>query len=108
MDQLRRPLELKASGIATPQVSSVVRVPGKAKVESDEYPKILALRPKQKQKYGDTFLRWKPVFPPPVRGPYSEAKIRLKRDPCVFGHRKFALRGERKEAMEKIPREFMD
>ena len=48
------------------------------------------------------------MFPPLVRGPYGEAKIRLKPDPCVYRHREFALRGERKEAMEKILREFID
>ena len=50
-------------------------MPGKAKAESDE-----ALRARLKQKYGETFFSGKPVFPPPVRGPYGEAKIRLK--PC--------------------------
>ena len=89
----------------TPQVSSVVQVPGKAKVESDECPKIKALRARLKQKYGETFFSGKPVFPPPVRG---EAKIRLKPDPRVYRHREFALRGERKEAMEKILREFIE
>ena len=48
------------------------------------------------------------MFPPPVRGPYGEAKIRLKPDPRVYRHREFALRGERKEAMEKILREFIE
>ena len=42
---LGRPPEPKASGVATPQVSSVVQVPGKAKAESDDCPKIQALRP---------------------------------------------------------------
>ena len=92
----------------TPQVSSVVQVPGQAKAESDECPKIQALRARLKQKYGDTFFSGKPVFPPPVRGPYDEAKIRLKPDPRVYRHREFALRGERKEAMEKILREFIE
>ena len=49
-----------------------------------------------------------PVFPPGVRGPYGEAKIRLKPDPRVYRQREFALRGERKEATEKILREFID
>ena len=92
----------------TPQVSSVVQVPGKAKAESDEWPKIKALRARLKQKYGDTFFSGKPVFPPPVCGPYGEAKIRLQRDRRVYRHREFALRGERKEAMEKIFREFTE
>ena len=48
------------------------------------------------------------MFPPPVRGPCGEAKIRLKPDPPVYRHREFALRGERKEAMEKILREFIE
>ena len=47
-------------------------------------------------------------FPPPVRGPYGEAKIRLKADPRVYRHGEFALRGERKEAMEKILRDFIE
>ena len=59
----------------TPQVSSVVQVPGKAKAESDECPKIQALRARQKQKYGETLFSRKRVFPPPVQGPYGEAKI---------------------------------
>ena len=84
LGHLGRPPEPKASGVATPQVSSVVQVPGKAKAESDDCPKIQALRARLKQKYGDTFFSGKPVFPPPVRGPYGEAKIRLKQGPpCV-------------------------
>ena len=107
LGHLGRPPEPKASGVATPQVSSVVQVPGKAKAESDDCPKIQALRARLKQKYGDTFFSGKPVFPPPVRRPYGEAKIRLKQDPRVYRHREFALRGERKEAMEKILRDFI-
>ena len=101
----RRP-EPKPCG-CTPQVSSVVQVPGKAKAESDECPEIQALRARLKQKYGDTFFSGKPVSPPAVRGPYGEAKIRLKPDSRVYRHREFALRGRRKEAMEKILREFI-
>ena len=86
MGHLGRPPEPKTSGVATPQVSSVVQVPGKAKAESDDCPKIQALRARLKQKYGDTFFSGKPVFPPPVRGPYGEAKIRLKQDPRVYRH----------------------
>ena len=108
LGHLGRPPEPKPSGVATPQVSSVVQVPGKAKAESDDCPKIQALRARLKQKYGDTIFSGKPVFPPPVRGPYGEAKIRLKQDPRVYRHREFALRGERKEAMEKIPRDFIE
>ena len=89
-------------------VSSVIQVPGKAKEESDEYPKIQALRARLKQKYGETFFSEKAVFPPPVRGPYGQAKIRLKPDPRVYRHSEFALRGKRKEAMEKIPREVIE
>ena len=100
--------EPKGSGVATPQVSSLVQVPGKAKAESDECPKIQALWDRLKQKYGDTFFSGKPVFPTPVRGPYGEAKIRLKSDPRVYPHREFALRRERKGALEDILREFMD
>ena len=107
LGHLGTPPEPKASGVTTPQVSSVVQVPGKAKAESDDCPKIQALRAKLKQKYGDAFFSGKPVFPPPVRGPYGEAKIRLKQDPRVYRHREFALRGERKEAMEKILRDFI-
>ena len=39
---------------------------------------------------------------------YGEAKIRLKQDPRVYRHREFALRGERKETMEKILRDFIE
>ena len=107
LGHLGRPPELKPCG-GTPQVSSVVQVPGNAKAESDECPKIQALRAWLKQKYGDTFFSGKPVFPPPVRGPYGEAKIRLKPDLRVYRQREFALRGERKEAMEKILGEFTE
>ena len=48
------------------------------------------------------------MFLPPVRGRYGEAKIRLKPDPSVYRHREFALRGKRKEAMEKIILEFIE
>ena len=108
LGHLGRPPEPKPSGVATPQVSSVVQVPGKAKAESNDCPKIQALRARLKQKYGETFFSGKPVFPPPVRGPYGEAKRRLKQDPRVYRHRGFALRGERKEAMEKILRDFIE
>ena len=101
------PPEPKPCG-GTPQVSSVVQVPRKAKAESDECPKIQTFRARLKQKYGETFFSGKPVFPPPVRGPYGEAKIRPKPDPRVYRHREFALRGERKAAMEKILREFIE
>ena len=86
----------------------MVQVPGKAKAESDDCPKIQALRARLKQKYGDTFFSGKPVFPPPVREPYGEAKIRLKQDPRVYRHRKFALRGERKEAIQKLLLDFIE
>ena len=108
MGHLGRPPDPKPSGVATPQASSVVQVPGKAKAESDDCPKIQELRARLKQKYGETFFSGKPVFPPPVGGPYGEAKIRLKQDPRVYRHRDFALRGERKEAMEKILRDFIE
>ena len=108
LGHLGRPPEPKPSGVATPRVSSVVQVPGKAKAESDDCPKIQALRTRLKQKYGDTFSSGKPVFPPPVRGPYGEAKIRLEQGPRVYRHREFALRGERKETMEKILRDFIE
>ena len=83
-------------------------MPDKAKSQSDKCPNIPSLRARVKQKYGDTFFSGKPVFRPTVRGPYCEARIRRKPDPPVYQHREFALRGERKEAMEKILREFID
>ena len=94
-------------GSLSPQVSSVVQVPGKAKAESDECPNIKAFSARLKQKYGDTFFSRQPVLPPPVRGPYGEAKIRLKPDPRVYRHRELALRGERKEATENHCRVFI-
>ena len=81
MGHLGRPQELKTSRVTTPQKGSVVQVPGKAKPDSEECSKTQALRARLKQKYGDTFFSGKPVFPPPIRGPYGEAKIRLKADP---------------------------
>ena len=90
------------SGITTPQVSSVVQVPGKAKAESDESPKIQALRARLNQKYGGSFFNGKAVFRPPIRGPYGEAKIRLKPDLRVYRHREFALRGERSRPWRKF------
>ena len=92
MSHWGRPSEPKSSGVATPQVSLVVQVPGKAKAESAECPKIQAYRARLKQKYGDTFFRGKPVFLPPVPGPYGEAKIQLKPGPRVYQHREVALR----------------
>ena len=86
MGHLGRPAELKTSGLATPGVSSVVHVPGKAKAESDECPKIQALSARLKQKYQDTVFSGKTVFPPPVLGPYCEDKIRLKPDPRAYRH----------------------
>ena len=69
-----RPPELKPSGSDTPQVSSVVQVPGEAKAESDKCRKIQALRARLKEKYGSTFFSGKPVFPPPVCGPYGRPR----------------------------------
>ena len=43
-----------------------------------------------------------------ARGPYGEAKIRLKPVHRVYRHQEFALRGERKDATEEILREFID
>ena len=108
MGRLGRPPEPKTSGVATPQVSTVVQVPSKAQAESDECPIIQALRARLKQKYGDTFFSEKSVFPPAARGPYGEARIRLKPDPRMYRHRKHPLRGKRKDAMERILREFID
>ena len=51
-----RPRELKSHGSNTPQVSSVVQVPGKAKAESNKCPKIQALRARLEEKYGSTFF----------------------------------------------------
>ena len=79
MSQLGRPPEPKQSGFSIAQVSSVVQV------ESPECPKIEALRARLKHKSGDTFFDGRPVFPPPVRGPYSEAKIRLNRELVSMG-----------------------
>ena len=59
LGHLGRPPEPKSSEVATPQVSSVVQVPGKAKAESDDCLKIQALRARLKQKYGDTFFSGK-------------------------------------------------
>ena len=86
-----RPREVKSSRSNTPQVSPVVQVPGKAKAESKECPKIRALRDRLKEKCGGTFCSGNLVFPTPVRGPYGEAKIRQKQDPRVHRHREFAL-----------------
>ena len=86
----------------------MVQVPGKAKAESNECHKIQASRARLKQNYGDTFFSGNPVFPPPVRGPYGDPKIQLKPDPRVYRPREFAIfiRGKRRDAMEKILREF--
>ena len=108
MGTLGRPPEPKTSGVATPQVSLVVQVPGKAKAESGESPKIRTLRARLKSKYGDTFFSGKPMYPLPFRVLYDEAKIRLKPDPCVYRHQEFALWGERKAAMKEILTEFID
>ena len=105
---LRRPPEPKTSGVDTPEVSSVVQVPGKVKAEFDGCTKIQALRARLKQKYGDTFFSGEPVSLPPICGPYGEAKIRLKPDRRVYRHQDIALRRKRKEAMEKILMEFID
>ena len=51
MGYLRRTPEPKTCGVNTPQVSSVVQVPGGAKAESDEYRKIQALRGRLKQTF---------------------------------------------------------
>ena len=48
--------ELELSGNNTPEVRSLVQVPGKAKAESDERPKQQALGVRLKEKCGDTFF----------------------------------------------------
>ena len=108
MDHLEGHPKPKPSGSDTLQASSEVQVPGKAKAESDECPKIQPLRARLRQKYGNTFVNGKCVFKPPVRRWYSEAKIRLKTNPRVYRHREFVLGGERKEIMGKILRTFIN
>ena len=108
LGHLGRPPEPKPSGVATPQVSSVVQVPGKAKAESDDCPKIQALRARLKQKYGETFFSGKPEFPPPGAWTVWRGQDTTEAGPRVYRHREFALRGERKEAMEKILRDFIE
>ena len=107
MGHLQRPRERKRSRIATPQLSSVVQVPGKAKAESDECPKIQALRARLSQRYADAFFSEKPVIPPPALGPYGDVKIQLTPDPVCTGTGSLP-EGERNEAMEKIIGEFID
>ena len=63
---LGRPPEPKSRGNDTLQVSLVVQLPGTAKGESDECPKIQALRARPKEKYGSTFFSGKPVPLPPA------------------------------------------
>ena len=82
----------------------MIQVPSKAKADSNDCPNIQASRARLKQKYGHTFFSGKPVPPPPVRGPYGEAKIQLRPDRRVYQHREFAPKGEEKEAMEKVLR----
>ena len=83
MGKLGETLRAETEWERHPSGSSVVQVPGKAKPECDECPKIQALRTRLKQKYGDTFFSGKLVFPTPLRGPYGEAQIGLKPDPLV-------------------------
>ena len=98
----------KLCGNDTQQVRSVAQMPRKAKAEFDELHKVQALRASLKGKYGSTFFSEKPAFPAPVRGPYGEAKIRVKPDPRVYRHQEFTLTLEIKEAMQKIVRELMN
>ena len=91
-----------------PQVSSVVKVPGKAKAESNECLKFQALRARLKHKVSGHLLQWKACVPLnrawTVWGGQDTTEAR---SPCVstVGVRR---QSERKEAMEKILREFID
>ena len=69
---------------------------------------MLAFGARLIEKYRSTFFNGRPVFPPPVRGRYGEAEMRLKLDPRVYQHQEFALRGDRKEAMEENLQDFID
>ena len=108
MGHLERPPEPNLKGSDTPQVSSVVRVPGKGRAESAESCWILALGARLKEKYGDTFFTGRPLFPSPGCGPYGEAKIRLEPAPSVYRHRELAPRSASKEAIETLLLEVID
>ena len=108
LGQLGRLPEPKLSGVATPQVSSVVQVPRRAKAESDECPKIQALRAGLKQKYGESFFSGKNCASPTDAWTVWRGQDTTEARPCVYRHREFALRGERKEAMEKILSDFIE
>ena len=68
--------------------------------DTQKVTEIQVLRHRLKRKYGYTLFSGQPVFQASVRGPSGEDWLRLKPDPRVYRHREFALRGERKEAIE--------
>ena len=106
-------VSLVNAGLLPPECLTDSRKPVRLKVANGQYmvggtkEAAIGLQFVNHRELSRPDLGKEPVFPPPVRGPYGEAKIRLKQDPRVYRHREFALRGERKEAMEKILRDFI-
>ena len=87
---------------------SMVQVATKVKAFADSHPGVQALREKIKGDYAKNFFSGKPTKDPPIRGPYGEAKIRLRHPHKVVWQRWFALKGDRLEAMKAKLKEFRE
>ena len=70
--------------------------------------KILAYREAIRKDYEGTVLR-STVFPdPPERGRFGHAYIPLKEGAVPVRQKPFFMHGERREALEKIPEQWLD
>ena len=87
-------------------VSSVVSVPKKAKSFAD-LPEYMAKIAEIFKVYRDV-LGGKLTQDPPVRTAFEEARIPLKQGYRARRHRHFQTKGERKQAMVKILKEFLE
>ena len=88
-------------------VKSVVEIPRQMAEEAKENPKVAELKDRLIEAYPRLFSAVANKNPPD-RGEFDTAKIKLKPNPKIYGHREYKLQGERAEAMKKLLMKFIE
>ena len=88
-------------------VRSVVSIPKQAAEEAQENPKVAELKERLINAHPRLFSGVANKNPPD-RGRFGTAKIKLKPNPKIYGHREYQLQGDRAEAMKKLLAEFIE
>ena len=88
-------------------VRSVVSIPKQAAEEAQENPKVAELKERLINAYPRLFIGVANKNPPD-RGRFGTARIKLKPNPRIYGHREYQLQGDRAEAMKKLLAEFIE